>query len=451
MAQEKVNNDQQQTSKASAEVEKEESLQLKKEEGQSQEIAFEKSGLTSANSFPAQFKSVNISSGGGQKSLSAKFAPIQRRENKTGLPDNLKSGMENLSGLSLDDVKVHKNSDKPAQLNAHAYAQGTNIHLGPGQEKHLPHEAWHVVQQKQGRVKPTMQMKGKVNVNDDAGLEKEADVMGNKSNSQSHQSYATGSGVPGIDYTTMSSGDYTDWKGTAQCKAAPHGTFTLNDQVIVTQFSQSSEILQRWELSDKTKAKLVLAEGILTLAASVVGIVGLSAGLPATLPLLGGAIAGAVVGVIKSIRGGLMLTDATNDSVHVTKDLLDILRALEAVVAGIGAAIAQNPAAIFFVIAKMVRAAIRAYIDEKEANHEAIKPLTKKLLLGGEALAHAVEVGALFFSGAQGLAAEEGFKHAGGAIAMAVGASKGGRTLDQTNKAIKAPSGAKELQDTPAV
>jgi predicted RecB family nuclease len=106
--------------------------------------------------------------------------PIQRKENKTGLPDNLKTGMENLSGYSMDDVKVHRNSDKPAQLNAHAYAQGTDIHLGPGQEKHLPHELGHVVQQKQGRVKPTMQMKGKVNINDDAGLEKEADVMGAK-------------------------------------------------------------------------------------------------------------------------------------------------------------------------------------------------------------------------------------------------------------------------------
>lgn len=105
---------------------------------------------------------------------------IQKKENKTGLPDNLKTGMENLSGMSLDDVKVHHNSDKPAQLQAHAYAQGTDIHLGPGQEKHLPHEAWHVVQQKQGRVKPTMQMKGKVNINDDIVLEKEADVMGAK-------------------------------------------------------------------------------------------------------------------------------------------------------------------------------------------------------------------------------------------------------------------------------
>lgn len=59
-------------------------------------------------------------------------APIQRKENTTGLPDQLKSGVENLSGVSLDDVKVHRNSDKPAQLNAHAYAQGTDIHLGPG-------------------------------------------------------------------------------------------------------------------------------------------------------------------------------------------------------------------------------------------------------------------------------------------------------------------------------
>ncbi len=65
--------------------------------------------------------------------------------------DNLKSGIENLSGFSMDDVKIHRHSDKPAQLNAHAYAQGTDIHVASGQEQHLPHEAWHVVQQKQGR------------------------------------------------------------------------------------------------------------------------------------------------------------------------------------------------------------------------------------------------------------------------------------------------------------
>jgi hypothetical protein len=109
-----------------------------------------------------------------------KFKPIQKKENNKGLPGNLKSGIENVSGYSMDDVNVHYNSDKPAQLQAHAYAQGTDIHLAPGQEKHLPHEAWHVVQQKQGRVKPTMQLKGEVNINDDKGLETEADVKGAK-------------------------------------------------------------------------------------------------------------------------------------------------------------------------------------------------------------------------------------------------------------------------------
>jgi len=105
---------------------------------------------------------------------------VQRKVNNTGLPDSLKNGIENLSGYSMDDVKVHYNSSQPATLQAHAYAQGTDIHIAPGQEKHLPHEAWHVVQQKQGRVKPTMQMKGNVPVNDNEGLEKEADSMGNK-------------------------------------------------------------------------------------------------------------------------------------------------------------------------------------------------------------------------------------------------------------------------------
>lgn len=82
--------------------------------------------------------------------------------------------------MDLSDVQVHRNSAQPAQLNAHAFAQGNQIHLAPGQEQHLPHEAWHVVQQRQGRVKPTMQMKGGVAVNDDQSLEREADAMGAK-------------------------------------------------------------------------------------------------------------------------------------------------------------------------------------------------------------------------------------------------------------------------------
>lgn len=135
-------------------------------------------------------------------------SPAQLKEqssgkpNDTGLPDNLKSGIENLSGMSMDSVRVHYNSSQPAQLNALAYAQGTDIHVAPGQEKHLPHEAWHVVQQAQGRVQPTMQMKEGVPVNDDQGLEREADVMGARALSSTFQRKVMGDNAPRADFLT---------------------------------------------------------------------------------------------------------------------------------------------------------------------------------------------------------------------------------------------------------
>lgn len=74
-------------------------------------------------------------------------------------------------------VRVHYNSSEPARVNALAYTQGRDIYVAPGQKRHLPHEAWHAVQQMQRRVKPTAQAEG-VSINDDESLEREADVMG---------------------------------------------------------------------------------------------------------------------------------------------------------------------------------------------------------------------------------------------------------------------------------
>lgn len=101
------------------------------------------------------------------------------KDKKTGLPANLKSGIENIAKMDLSDIRVHYNSNKPKDLNAHAFTQGTDIHVAPGQEKHVAHEAWHVVQQKQGRVKANTEVKG-VAVNNSKSLEKEADIMGAK-------------------------------------------------------------------------------------------------------------------------------------------------------------------------------------------------------------------------------------------------------------------------------
>ena len=95
----------------------------------------------------------------------------------TGLPAPLRTGIESLSGVDTSDVRVHRNSPRPAGVGALAFAQGSEIHLARGQEHHLPHEAWHVVQQRQGRVRPTLDLGG-VAINDDVGLEREADRMG---------------------------------------------------------------------------------------------------------------------------------------------------------------------------------------------------------------------------------------------------------------------------------
>jgi hypothetical protein len=104
---------------------------------------------------------------------------VERATIPRELPQGLRAGLETLSGMSLDDVRVHYNSDKPGYVQASAYTQGVDIHLAPGQERHLPHETWHVVQQKQGRVSPTLQAAG-VPINDNPALEREADTMGRR-------------------------------------------------------------------------------------------------------------------------------------------------------------------------------------------------------------------------------------------------------------------------------
>jgi len=77
----------------------------------------------------------------------------------------------------MDDVNVHYHSNQPQRIQAHAFALGSEIHLASGQAEHLPHEAWHVVQQKQGQVQPTGKSQGYA-INADSALETEASQMG---------------------------------------------------------------------------------------------------------------------------------------------------------------------------------------------------------------------------------------------------------------------------------
>lgn len=52
---------------------------------------------------------------------------IQKKENKTGIPDKLISGIKNISCYSMNDIKEHYNSDKPDWVQTHAYSQSTDV------------------------------------------------------------------------------------------------------------------------------------------------------------------------------------------------------------------------------------------------------------------------------------------------------------------------------------
>lgn len=103
---------------------------------------------------------------------------VQQKTNRTGIPAQMKERIEGGTGMSLDDVRVHYNSDRPAKLDALAYTRGSQVEIAPGQERHLAHELGHVVQQKLGAVRANAWHSSGVAMNTDAALERQADEIG---------------------------------------------------------------------------------------------------------------------------------------------------------------------------------------------------------------------------------------------------------------------------------
>jgi len=110
---------------------------------------------------------------------------LQKNTNNTGMPEDIQAKMESALNTGFSGVKIHPNSQKATDLGALAYTQGNDIYFAPGKyepgsragQELLGHELAHVVQQREGRVKTTLQMQG-VSINDDPALEKEADIQG---------------------------------------------------------------------------------------------------------------------------------------------------------------------------------------------------------------------------------------------------------------------------------
>lgn len=129
----------------------------------------------------------------GQAKL-AQLAAAPKKEKKPGqakvaqnkMPEHVQQKMESTMNADFSDVNIHVGS-KAASVGALAYAQGNDIHFAQGKfnpdtnsgQQLLGHELAHVVQQRQGRVKATTSVNG-LPVNDNPGLEKEADALGAK-------------------------------------------------------------------------------------------------------------------------------------------------------------------------------------------------------------------------------------------------------------------------------
>lgn len=122
---------------------------------------------------------------GAQDSFSP---PKSSGKQHKSLPDKLQSNMESSLGHDFSNVGIHTNSQQAVQMNARAFTQNEQVHFAPGEfnpnsskgQNLIGHEFTHVAQQRAGVVKPTKVLQKGVAINDNAGLENEADNFGRK-------------------------------------------------------------------------------------------------------------------------------------------------------------------------------------------------------------------------------------------------------------------------------
>jgi hypothetical protein len=100
------------------------------------------------------------------------------------MPVGVQRKMEASFAADFSGVRIHEGGEAAA-IGAVAYAQGKDLHFAPGEyqpdtqagQELIGHELGHVVQQAEGRVATPGQAKGAA-INEDPGLEREADEMG---------------------------------------------------------------------------------------------------------------------------------------------------------------------------------------------------------------------------------------------------------------------------------
>ena len=101
------------------------------------------------------------------------------------MPEDVKGKMEGAMGADFSSVKIETNSKQAQEMGALAFAQGESVHFAPGQfdpsskkgQELIGHELAHIQQQREGKVTANAQVGGAA-INNDKGLEAEADRIG---------------------------------------------------------------------------------------------------------------------------------------------------------------------------------------------------------------------------------------------------------------------------------
>jgi len=114
--------------------------------------------------------------------------PKSSGKQNNSLPTKLQSNMESSLGHDFSNVGIHTNSQEAVQMNARAFTQSEQVHFAPGEfnpssiegQNLIGHEFTHIAQQRAGVVKPTKILQKGVAINDNKGLESEADNFGRK-------------------------------------------------------------------------------------------------------------------------------------------------------------------------------------------------------------------------------------------------------------------------------
>ena len=181
------------------------------------------------------------------------------------MPGDVQARMEAAFDTDFSSVRISEGPRSRA-LGARAYTQGAEIHFAPGQyqphsesgQRLLGHELAHVVQQSQGRVSTTRQMKG-VGLNDDSLLEREADDMADKA-MRGERACVAGGAAPGGASTGAPVQRYIeDDPHLAPGKVSEGGAVAMVDRETV--YAKGDKIDEANAILDTSTATFKLARG----------------------------------------------------------------------------------------------------------------------------------------------------------------------------------------------